>query len=217
MKHFLIVTAAALMMASCGGEESEETKKTSSDKPNETDTTTSEIDPTDTTTIDEPDTLTNEDNQVIIDDTQGTAAADNVESKVYDLSEYGYNMTIELPEGCKISVGELDECILQFGQDFELWVQESFETSVADRKTKFKNNRHNQNLGYLVDEVDGYVVKIKSNGVISHNLFYLFDVDGLKIEVINAQGKGYSYNEIMAMQRAVKTMRVKAASLTLQT
>ncbi len=203
LSFFLLAVTAFLY--SCGGEE--EAKNSKENQQKETDSTDVNDAETDTS-MQVTDTVVNENKQVIIDDTKGSASATKVEQKLYNLTEYGYKMTIELPEGVKITKTELDEAMLEFGTDFVLLIGESFDNSVAERKAGFKNNMHNQVLGYLVDEADGFVVKMKSNGQETHNLYYLFEISGMKVQVENAQGRGYSKAEIMAMQKAVKTIKI---------
>jgi hypothetical protein len=201
---FLFLSLSVILF-SCQGDKEADTGK--ENQQNETDTTDVD-DAGNDTAVHVADTVVNENKQVIIDDTKGSASATKVEQKLYDLTEYGYKMTIELPEGVKITKTELDEAMLEFGTDFVLLIGESFDNSVAERKAGFKNNMHNQVLGYLVDEADGFVVKMKSNGQETHNLYYLFEISGMKVQVENAQGRGYSKAEIMAMQKAVKTIKI---------
>ncbi len=203
--HLTFAISAALLSA-CSGED----QSASGTAPASDTSDTSAV--RDTTAIDTAvivDTLVNQDNQVIIDDTKGSAAAEHVASKTYDLSEHGYPMTIDLPEGIKIEKTELDEVLLSFGEDFVLLVGESFEDSPQTRKNGFKNTVHNQVLGYLTDEPDGFIVKMKTNGQVTHNIFYMFDVADVKVQVENAQGKGYSEAEIRAMHKAIQTIKVK--------
>jgi hypothetical protein len=204
--HQYILAGVALLLASCSGESESETKPVKGDDKD----TTAVKDTTDITgDAMEIDTVVNEDNQVIIDDSKGSASADKVDSKTYDLTQYGYAMSIDLPEGTKISKTELDEVELQFGQDFVLMIGESFEDSPQTRKNGFKNTVHNQVLGYILDEADGFIVKMKSNGIETHNIFYMFTLGDMKVQVENAQGKGYSKAEIMAMHKAIKTIKIK--------
>jgi len=210
MKKLFIVPAVLLLMVSCGGD------KENSSKVSDDNTVTETADTTDTIAKNDSVVVVMEDGQdepqIIKDDTKGTASADNVESKTYDLTEHGIPVTIDLPRGVKIIVTELDEVELSFGDDFIMTIGESFDESVAKKKSGIKNTVHNEVLGFLKDESDGYIVRVKSNGIETHNLYYMITIGDTKYQIENSKGKGYSKAEILAMHKAVKSIKVKASA-----
>lgn len=210
MKKLFIIPTLLIFMVSCGEDkDNTNTAKTKNTDVVEADSTDS-IASNDSVVVvmnegqDEP--------QIIKDDTKGTASSDNVESKTYDLSEHGLAVTIELPRGVKIIVTELDEIELSFGDDFIMTIGESFFDSPSQKKSGIKNTVHNEVLGYLKEEADGYIVRVKSNGIETHNLFYMITVGDIKYQIENSKGKGYSKAEILAMHKAVKSIKVKAGA-----
>lgn len=140
---------------------------------------------------------------------EGKAEAASSSKKFFDLSTYGYHILIQLPSETQISVGSLDEAILKFGNDFEIEVMENYEGDLATQKAGFKGNKHNQMLGYVIEDENGFVRKIKSNGIVSHNLVYLINDGHLDLIVSSSRSKAYSQEEIMEMWKACKTIKVK--------
>ncbi len=143
------------------------------------------------------------------DGKEGKAEAATSAKKFFDLSQYGYNILIQLPKETEISVGTLDEAILKFGNDFEIEVMENYEGDLQTQKAGFKGNKHNQMLGYVIEDDNGFVRKIKSNGVLSHNLVYLINDGSLDLIISSSRSKKYSQDEIMEMWKACKTIKVK--------
>lgn len=140
---------------------------------------------------------------------EGKSEAASAVFKTFDLSEFGYNLTISLPEKTKMEVNDFDEVVLTFGNDFIMEVGENYDGTPSEVKSKFKGNLHNQLMGYVVEDGNGFVRKIKSNGVISHNLFYVVNDGNMDIAVKSPMGQAYSQDEILVMWKACQTIKVK--------
>jgi len=209
MKQFILTQTLLffVLLISCNNEKKTENSDTSeSDNPD-----------ADTTAVD---TLANDTADMLIEENIDTiapkdvvgqeekATAEHVVKRRYDLSEYGFNISIELPAGTKIELNDLDEAILTFGSDFIIEVGENYDGSIAEVKSKFKGNMHNQFMGYLAENDKGFVRKIKSNGIISHNLFYALNDGNMDIMVKSSMSHAYSEDEIMVMWKACETIQV---------
>lgn len=137
----------------------------------------------------------------------GKSEAAEAVFKRFDLSDYGYNISISLPEATKITTNDFDEAVLTFGNDFILEVGENYDGPKEEVKKRFKGNVHNQLMGYIVEDDNGFVRKIKSNGVISHNLFYTINDGNMDLTVKSPMGQAYSQDEVLVMWKACKTLK----------
>jgi len=136
------------------------------------------------------------------------AQSASISKRSYDLSEYGFDLTIDLPAGTQMKYDtDFEELTLEFGNDFVMILGENYSGSISKIKSMFKNTLHNQHLGYIKDLPHGIVKKSKANGIETHSLFYTLKDDALIIKSVPS--KSYSKAEIMEMWNACETVKLK--------
>ena len=138
------------------------------------------------------------------------AGAAKAAKKMFDLSEYGFNMSIELPVAAKFDYdADFEQLNVTFGKDFIMEIAENCDGPISELKGKFKNNMHNEFLGYVKEEDNGIIRKVKSNGVETHSLFYTVNDGNMDIMIKSSMSNAYSEKEILQMWKACESILKK--------
>ena len=212
--RILIAYAAALTLGACSND-NDSSDSASDNNASDSDSVAVDTIEVDTLSVDTAEILTDTIAPKEILGQEDKAQAANVTKKTYNLADYCeglYNISMDLPAGCSFEYdSDYEELTLKFGNDFVIIVGEQFD-DIATIKSKMKNTLHNQHLGYLKDEPNGIVKKSKSNGIVTHSLFYSVN-DGTKDIMINSiPSHAYSQSEIMEMWKACQTVKVNQNS-----
>ena len=178
--NLLAIAAMTFFMVSCGGEEKKEEKKT--EKKGET-AEKSE-------TPEEP-------------------VKAEVQMKDLDLSEYGYNMTISVPEDANFEKGEYNDIIKNADNSFAITVQrlewtkdEAFTEAKANDMNKFKN---------LLDETDnGYFIETELMGKADYHMFMSVNDGGEELIIFeNEKGMMPKKGDSEVMFNSLKSAQAK--------
>lgn len=199
-----------LSFAACSGDDKDDSKdssKTSKDSKADS----SDVDSTLADTL-EMDTATIEEDSVVVPKEvlgqEDKAQAASAKKKMYNLSEHSnglYNISMELPVGSKFEWdSDFEEIKITFGSDFVILVSEAFE-SVSEIKSKMGNSLHNQHLGYIKDEPNGFIRKFKASGIETHGVYYGINDGDTDILITSSPSRAYSSSEIMEVWKACKT------------
>ena len=206
-----VVYFLMLFLVACGDDKA---GNGSDNKSNENDTTSIDSIEVDTLLVDTS-AITDSIVPKEVPGQEDKAQAATVSRKTYNLKEYTndiYNISIDLPVGSKFDFDpDLEELTITFGRDFALLVGEQFE-SIAEIKSKMKNTMHNQHLGYIVDETQGFVKTSKANGIETHSLFYSVNDGRIDILINTIPSQTFSKTEIMELWKACKTIKASTSN-----